>query len=87
MGFHTYTDDINLTSVVIGSSLIIKDNGGGSSKVFKRGAKTVSKATTHTSHVNAERILTRQAEAEKKEQHRKLENAPVFTFKVSSIIP
>ncbi|KAL8279014.1 hypothetical protein RQP46_008683 [Phenoliferia psychrophenolica] len=67
--------------VVIGSSLIIKDNGGGSSKIFKRGAKTVSKATAHVSHVNAERVLTRQAEAEKKEQDDKLDNAPVFTFK------
>ncbi|KAK4705397.1 hypothetical protein P7C70_g804, partial [Phenoliferia sp. Uapishka_3] len=70
--------------VVIGSSLVIKDNGGGSSKIFKRGAKVVNKdaAKSHTSHVAAERVLTRHAqEADNEMQQAKLDKAPVFTFK------
>ncbi|KAK4700499.1 hypothetical protein P7C70_g5747, partial [Phenoliferia sp. Uapishka_3] len=71
--------------VVIGSSLVIKDNGGGSSKIFKRGAKVVNPdaAKSHTSHVAAERVLTRRAQdAQNEQQKAKLDKAPVFTFQV-----
>lgn len=66
--------------IVVGSSLLIRDVGGSSSKLFKRGA-AVPKANKDD-HLRAERTLSRRdGQGEKEEPALDLTNAPVFTFK------
>ncbi|KAM0747667.1 putative membrane protein of the ATP-binding cassette transporter superfamily [Meredithblackwellia eburnea MCA 4105] len=57
--------------VVLGSSLIIKDNGGASSKVFKRNARIPAPRI----HANVQEVQ------EKAEAEKSFDTAPVYTFK------
>ena len=66
--------------VILGSTLLIRDTGSASAKLFKRGAsKAPAQLEVVKSHVEAERVLTRTAEADhEKEQYNK---RTIFTFR------
>ncbi|KAI5475511.1 putative ABC transporter superfamily membrane protein Pdr11p [Pseudohyphozyma bogoriensis] len=66
--------------IILGSSLLIKDNGGASTKLYIRGAKIPDKPQRPAPQVAVEKVLTRQGDAEN-EKTKDLSNAPVFTFK------
>ncbi|GAA5891653.1 hypothetical protein JCM6882_006157 [Rhodosporidiobolus microsporus] len=72
--------------VVVGSSLLIRDTGSASAKLFKRGAKVpekLSRVESKAHHLQAERVLSRQAEDEHLEEdviEKNGKNLPTFTF-------
>ncbi|GAA6032631.1 hypothetical protein JCM8097_004852 [Rhodosporidiobolus ruineniae] len=74
--------------VVVGSSLLVRDTGSASAKVFKRGAvipdkNKLTKVESHRQHLNAERVLSREAEQQEKAEKTLAKsdaNLPTFTF-------
>ncbi|TNY20692.1 putative ABC transporter PMR5 [Rhodotorula diobovata] len=75
--------------VIVGSSLLIRDTGSASAKVFKRGGRVpekheLTKVESKRQHLQAERVLSREVgqehQDEKTLEGKDLSNAPVFTF-------
>ncbi|GAA5878533.1 hypothetical protein JCM8547_008786, partial [Rhodosporidiobolus lusitaniae] len=73
--------------VIVGSSLLVRDTGSASSKLFKRGAsvpqgKKLTRNESHRQHVEAERTLSRQAEKGEKpiSSSKDRSTLPTFTF-------